>query len=257
MKGIAAGVALLVVWGVIKPGWEASIDRQRRVIIHGADVPLTVGTRDLLGQELSLAILGGFRGLAATFSWISLTSAWEDKEWTRVRALADLATTIQPKMLLFWEQGAWHMAWNASIDAEKYAGFQNPSRARVESRKWIEAGIDMLERGLKVHPTRANLYLRMGEIYWQRLEDYPRAAEYYREAARQEDAPAYAERFVGYALEKAGQDREAYAYWKQVWPEAVARGDADRPPWRNVLSHIQDLEEKLEIPEQERIGNNK
>lgn len=253
MKGILAGVAVIVLWGAVKPGWEESIDRQRRIIIHGQDVPLNVTTRDLLGQEMSLALLGGFRGLAATFSWISLTAAWEEKEWTRVRAMADLATTIQPKMILFWEQGAWHMAWNASIDAEKYAGHDNPSRAAVESRKWIEAGIDMLERGLRVHPTRANLYLRLGEVYWQRLEDFVRAAEYYQLAAGQADAPAYAERFVGYALEKAGRDREAYEYWRKVWPEARDRGDTDKGPWRNVLNHIRDLEEKLEIPESERL----
>jgi len=253
MRPMAWVLGIVLVWGAVKLPWEDQMDRQRREIVHGEDIPLTPDTRDLLGQELSLALLGGFRGLAATMTWISLTGAWEDKEWTRVRALADLSTTLQPKMLTFWEQGAWHLAWNASIDAEKYSGYANPSRAEVESRMWIRAGEEMLKRGLKVHPTKANLYLRLGEIYWQRLEDYDEAAEYYRLASLQEDAPGYAERFVAYALEKAGREEEAYAVWKELWPQAVERQVTQRSAWQNARQRVMEMEKKLDVPMEERI----
>ncbi|MEO0454030.1 MAG: hypothetical protein AAFY98_07830 [Verrucomicrobiota bacterium] len=244
---------LLLVWGLSKSGWEAGIDKERRLIVHGQDVPLDVNTRDLLGQELSLALLGGFRGMAATSAWMSLTGAWENKEWTRVKAMADLATTIQPKMVLFWEHGAWHLAWNASIDMETYSRQANQSRAEIEARLWIEEGRDMLLRGLQVHPNKAALYLRLADIYWQRLGDYETAADYYLQASQKEGAPAYAERFVGIALEKAGKNQEAYDYFCQLWEQVKTEPKSSQPPWQNVKRIMMELEEKLQVPEGERV----
>ena len=53
-------------------------------------------------------------------------------------------------------------------------------------------------------------------IYWQRLGDYRSAADYYRLALSKRDAPAYLERFVGYALDRAGDKAAALEYFREL-----------------------------------------
>ncbi len=217
MKSLGIAVVLLLIWGGIKLPWEGRISAERSEIIYGSDIPMTFELRETLGQELSLAALGGFRAIVANFLWISVTKAWEDQTWTRVRTLADFAVTLQPRVLFFWENGAWHLAWNASVSVVKYAEEgKSEERKQFESRKWIDAGIDMLERGIRANPEKHGLYMRMAELYWQRLQDYETSAKYYRLALERPGAPSYTDRFVGYALEKAGKYEESLAHWESL-----------------------------------------
>jgi len=246
MKGIIISLVLLVSWGAIKQPWETSISEQRTQIIYGEDIPMSFELRETLGQELTLAALGGFRGLVATFLWISLTENWQERQWTRVRALADFAVTLQPRVLFFWENGAWHLAWNASVSVKKYAEEgKSEARKEYESRQWIEAGIDMLERGIRANPEKPNLYQRMAELYWQRLEDYEQAAHYYRLASERPNPPSYVDRFIGYALEKAGKLEEAHAHWKSL---AEAPDFSERKPRHRekVIENLTKLEAQLQ-----------
>lgn len=246
MKGIIISLVLLLFWGAIKQPWESSISGQRAVIIYGEDVPLSFELRETLGQELTLAALGGFRGLVATFLWISLTENWQERQWTRVRALADFAVTLQPRVLFFWENGAWHLAWNASVSVKKYAEEgKSEARKEYESRQWIEAGIDMLERGIRANPEKANLYQRMAELYWQRLENYEQAAHFYQLASERENAPSYVDRFIGYSLEKAGKLDEAYSHW-QALAEAPDFSTRKQKHQEKVRENLAKLEEELE-----------
>lgn len=120
MKGIAAALVLLVIWGGLKLPWEVHLAARRAEIMHGQGQGFSFQLRDSLGQGLTLAALGGFRGVAANFVWISLTMAWEEQQWVRVRTLAELAVLLQPRVLFFWENSAWHLAWNASVAAINY-----------------------------------------------------------------------------------------------------------------------------------------
>lgn len=217
MKSFGMALILLLVWAGIKLPWEGRISAERSKIIYGSDIPITFELRETIGQELSLAALGGFRAIVANFLWISVTQAWEDQTWTRVRTLADFAVTLQPRVLFFWENGAWHLAWNASVSVAKYVEEgKSEERKQFESRKWINTGIDMLERGIRANPEKYGLYLRLAELYWQRLEDYEMSAQYYRLALECEGAPSYTDRFVGYALEKAGKYQQSLAHWESL-----------------------------------------
>jgi len=118
---------------------------------------------------------------------------------------------------------------------------ESEARKEYESRQWIEAGIDMLERGIRANPEKANLYQRMAELYWQRLEDYDKAAHYYRLASEKENAPAYVDRFIGYALEKAGKNEEAYAHWKKL-AEAPDFQERNQKHREKVTEHLSRLE---------------
>jgi len=241
VKSLGLAVVLVLLWGGIKLPWEGRISSERSKIIYGNDIPLTFELRETLGQELSLAALGGFRAIVANFLWISVTKAWEDQTWTRVRTLADFAVTLQPRVLFFWENGAWHLAWNASVSVVKYAEEgKSEERKQFESRKWIDAGIDMLERGIRANPEKHGLYLRMAELYWQRLEDYETSADYYRLALERDGAPSYTDRFIGYALEKAGKYDESLVHWESLAaaPDFKERRRAHR---QKVVENIEKL----------------
>lgn len=244
MKTSVLALILLLVWGGLKLPWEEHISAERSEIIYGSDIPMSFELRETLGQELSLAALGGFRAIVANFLWISVTKAWEDQTWTRVRTLADFAVTLQPRVPFFWENGAWHLAWNASVSVVKYADEgKSEERKQFESRKWIDAGIDMLERGIRANPEKHGLYLRMAELYWQRLQDYEKSAEYYRMALEKPGAPTYTDRFIGYALEKAGNYEESLKHWESLAaaPNFKERRQAHQEKVVENIAKVKDL----------------
>jgi len=245
---------LLLAWGAAKLPWEEQMSDRRKQIMYGEVAPFSFELRDSLGQGLTLAALGGFRGVAANFVWISLTTDWENQQWTRVRTLAEFAVLLQPRVLFFWENGAWHLAWNASVAAENYGGAgKTPGQRAHEARQWIDAGREMLERGIRAIPEKPQLYMRLAELYQQRLQDYAKAAEYYRLAASRPGAPTFAERFVGYMLERAGRKQEAYDYWLSLWRSSPTHPPGTQRQWPKIEQQMRALEKELNIPADKRI----
>ena len=208
---------------------------------YGFTGPTAVAIREKLGQGLAFATLGVFRGLAANALMLEAHVAWEDQQWVRVRSALELATLLQPRVAVFWDMAAWHLAWNAAVAAEQFSGEPNETRRRMEARRWVEAGRDLLERGTKAVPEKALLFQRLGDLYWQRMGDYTSAARYYREALTKGDAPPYLERFVGYALDKAGHQEAALDYFREL------RGKMGNPPDPSRKPEVVDREiERLE-----------
>jgi len=214
----------------VKVVWEKGMTQAQRKATYGFQGPTAVAIREKVGQGLALAALGGFRGLAANALMLQAHSAWEQQQWVRVRSSLELATLLQPRVAVFWDTASWHLAWNAAVAAERYSGESNETRRRIEARRWVEAGRDLLERGTKAVPERALLFQRLGDLYWQRLGDYQAAAECYREAIAKGDAPPYLERFVGYALDKAGDQKAALAYFRNLRAQMGSPPDPGRKP---------------------------
>src|SRR5437667_12476192 len=80
-------------------------------------VEFNVDLREKLGQLGFVAALSGFRAIVADALFIQAYTAWENTEWGRMLLLFRQITTLQPRMLLFWDTAAWHMAWIASVVA--------------------------------------------------------------------------------------------------------------------------------------------
>jgi hypothetical protein len=252
VKATSLALALVLAgWGAVKVSWEERLYREREQLrYHGITINREV--REQVGQGMMLALLSGFRGVVADFTWLGVTGAWEEKEWFKVKNLIDLATTLQPRTLLFWEMGGWHLAWNASI--EKRNNPFEPSEARriKEERFWIEEGRKLFVRGAENNPDRYQLWLQLAWINDQKIKNYHEAAYYYRKVTSFPDAPIYLERFVGYALEKAGEDQAAYDYWKELWRRPLPHTDPQRA-WDKIEKKIRDLENKLKIPREQRV----
>lgn len=238
------GSWLILGWGAVKLPWEMRMTRAQRQATVGFSGPTAVAVREKLGQGLVLAALGGFRGLAANALMLQAHGAWEEQQWVRVRSALEVATLLQPRVALFWDLASWHLAWNAAVAAETYSGGSNETRKRIEARKWVEAGRELLERGTRAVPEKALLFQRLGDLYWQRLADYQAAAACYREALTKGDAPPYLERFVGYALEKAGDKPAALEYFRDLRRSMGVSPDPVRKP-EVVEREIRKLEAEM------------
>ena len=241
----ALAASLILGWGALKLPWEIRMTRDQRLATVGFSGPTAVAVREKLGQGLVLAAMGGFRGLAANALMLQAHGAWEEKQWVRVRSALEMATLLQPRVALFWDLASWHLAWNAAVAAERYEGEENETRRRIEARKWVEAGRELLERGTRAVPEKALLFQRLGDLYWQRLSDYQAAAACYREALTKDHAPPYLERFVGYALAKAGDKQAALEYFRALRRAMGESPDPTRKP-EVVEREIRQLEAELE-----------
>jgi hypothetical protein len=142
------------------------------------------------------------------------------------------------------------MAFNASIaalDDEKQPRLALRQKAQ---REYWRVGEDYLLRGIRFNPDRALLYDRLGQLYAdeRKFNDPCRAAKAYAEAAKKPDAMQYVHRLAIYNLARCpGHEREAYDALVKLYH----KGKQER--LLTLLLRIDELEEKLNIPEEQRI----
>src|SRR5947207_9018520 len=109
-------LAILVALGGIRFPIERNLAALHRHE-HFRGVEFNLDLREQIGQLGFVAALSGFRAIVADALFIQAHTAWERTEWGRILLLFRHITTLQPRVLLFWDMAAWHMAWNASVAA--------------------------------------------------------------------------------------------------------------------------------------------
>jgi hypothetical protein len=246
-RGLIA-LAVLIVMGLLKVPVEgdlAALHRQE----HFRGVEFNLDLREKLGQLGFIAALSGFRAIVADALFIQAHAAWEDTQWGRMLLLFRQITALQPRVLLFWDTAAWHMAWNASVAAMNDT--RQPRQAlRVKAqREYFALGKDFLERGIKNNPDRPELYEALARLYKEKYKDHARAAEYYAKAATLPEAAPWDRRFSAYELSYCeGREREAYERLHGLYDE----GEKERLP--TLVKRLKLLEDKLAIPQEQRIS---
>ena len=201
-----------------------------------------------IGQLGFIAALSGFRAMVADALFIQAFAAWENTEWGRMLLLFRHITTLQPRVLLFWDTAAWHMAWNASV-----AAINDQTQPRLAlrvkaQREYFALGKDFLERGIKNNPDRPDLYEALARLYKEKYKDHERASEYYAKAAALPGAPTFDRRFSAYELSYCeGREREAYERLRRLYDE----GPKERLP--TLIKRLKFLEDKLGMPQEQRI----
>lgn len=247
MKTKLLAIAIIVVFGAIRLPLEERLAREHRAAyFHGAKLDLDM--RQRLGQLGFIAALGGFRAVIADLLWIQGHSAWERTEWGRMVRIFDTVTSLQPRALLFWDNSAWHMAYNASVAAREDP--QQPREAlRIKAeREYWKVGEDFLLRGIQNNPDRALLFDRLGMLYRDKFKDSAKAHEVYERGRQLPDAMPYLRRFAAYELAKIpGREEEAYRRLKALYHES----EDERLP--TLLRSLAELEEKLGVPENARV----
>src|SRR5437867_28645 len=114
----------------------------RQEHFHGVEFNLDL--RENLGQLGFVAALSGFRAIVADALFIQAHAAWENTEWGRMLLLFRHVTTLQPRVLLFWDMAAWHMAWNASVAAMNDANQPRQALRVKAQREYFALGKDFL-----------------------------------------------------------------------------------------------------------------
>ncbi len=238
---------VLVGFGTAKLPIEQSLTNSARRL-HFRTLPLDLALREQLGQAGFVAALSGFRAIVADALFIQAHLAWERTEWGRILLLFRQITTLQPRVVLFWEMAAWHMAWNASA-AALHDTSQPRLTLRVKAqREYLALGRDFLERGILNNPDSPQLYEALARLYRDKYHDHLHASEYFGKAAEQPGAPAYEHRFAAYELSYCeGREREAYERLHDLY----LRGPPERLP--TLLGRLKVLEEELNIPPAKRI----
>ena len=219
---------------------------------HFRGVEFNLDLREKLGQLGFLAALSGFRAIVADALFIQAYSAWENTEWGRMLLLFRHVTTLQPRVLLFWDTAAWHMAWNASVAAMNDRNQPRLALRVKAQREYFALGKDFLERGIENNPDRPDLYEALARLYKEKYKDHERASEYYAKAAAVPGAAPWDRRFSAYELSDCeGREREAYERLRSLYDE----GEKERLP--TLIKRMKFLEGKLGIPQEQRIPQEK
>lgn len=247
MKRIAVVFIALLLFGALKLPIEKSIDdAHRAAYFRGAKLNLSL--REQIGQGAFIAALGGFRGAIADLLCIRATVAWENTQWSRVVFLYKQITTLQPRVTLFWEMAAAHMAFDASA-----AALQNPNQPREAlrikaSREYIQIGREFLEEGVRNNPDRSVLYNRLGFLLMEKAKDHYGAYQAYTKASQFPEAFGYEKRLAAYELSYCpGKETEAYALLLKLYHKGK-----EEHTFR-LLQRIKAMEEKLNISPEQRV----
>jgi hypothetical protein len=246
-RRVLLAFAALLVFGAARMPFERQLAAEHKAAyFHGAQLDL--GLREQIGQMAFLAALSGFRALVADGLYLHAHALWERTEWGRMKLNLDGVVALQPRCVLFWDQAAWHMAFNASVAA--YEDKKQPRQAlRIKAqREYWKLGEDYLIRGIANNPDNPTLYDRLGFLYREKFQDHCKSAEIYARCAQVPGAPAYARRFTAYELAQCpGHEREAYEQLRALYQ----LGKDEHMP--TLLKWLENLQEKLDIPKEQRL----
>ena len=199
------------------------------------------------GQGVTLGLLGGFRAIVADFTWLRLHVIWEQRDLAATDTLLRLVTTIDPRPLYFWVNGARIIAFDMTAWRIAEAGGHDVVPAVQRDRLGAEQArlaIRLLEEAMTFHPGNAALWIERANIELNRLGDIEAAADSYRKAWEQPGAPAYAARLHAELLRRLGRKAEALVWLTRLHPQLPPEEEGTEL----VLGRIRDLERELAIP---------
>ncbi len=193
------------------------------------------------GSGNAFVVLGGLRTVVADLVWLRAYMAWEKRDAPATEALLELTTTLDPRPLYFWINGARIMAYDMPVWMT--VGVTSESvQTRVDTLQ-AKRALAYLDGALLHHPARASLWIERANIELHRLHDIAAAAESYRQASQQPDAPYYAARIQAELLRRIGRKAEALACLTELYPRLPLSDETAGAAL--VLSRIRSLEAEL------------
>lgn len=206
------------------------------------DGSLDLGLWENLGQMGFAASLGGLRALVAGVTYMQAYVAFEDIEWAKVDSLFQLTSRLQPRDVSYWDEAAWHMAYNAASNYLHSDRVEPIMRGKLY-HSHIERGIEILEAGLKFNPNDPRLLSRLGDIYSKRKIDPVKAGQTYEKVSVLDGLDRY-ERFAAYEYLKTMDP----VLWKKAYVLLKRTYDKDGAKYPSVIDGIKELEKRLAIP---------
>ena len=236
---------MFVAVGVLKLPLEERVAAYEREV-HLMEKPLSLDLREQLGQEAFAASLGGLRSLVASITYLQAYVAFENVDWGKVDSLMTLTTRLQPREETYWDEAAWHMAYNAASYEQNYSK-DRPALRNIHFHDYALRGVAILEEGLHFLPKSYKFYSRLGEIYRDRLGEPRKASEAFLKAYAL-GAKDFYERMGAYEMVKLS-DRPSWEHAYQILMKHYRSG----VPTASMLRDIPVLEQRLGIPPEKRI----
>jgi hypothetical protein len=247
MRRALYALGLLLLFGLVRLPFERQITRDLHAA-HFLEYQLNLDVRAQAGQMGFIAALSGYRAVVADYMWIEAYTAWSRTEWGRMKLLLDTTTALQPRAVTFWDQAAWHMAWNAATNAlEDRKKEPREGVRRQAAREYILIGEQYLTEGLKYNPTSEVLWEGLGRLHLEKMHDPCRAAHDYAMASRLPGAFPYVKRAAAYYLARCpGHEREAYEDLLRLY-----QNEDERLP--TLLKTLDRLQKELGVPKEQQI----
>ncbi len=245
MKRKLQALVVIILLGVIKlPVEEYSTRYLREYKLLSP--PLDMSVRDNLGQMGFAASLGGLRSLVASITYLQAYEAWTNVDWAKVDSYFRLTTSLQPRYDKYWDEAAWHMAYNA---ATNYLENQklNPAVRGKLFHDHIDRGVNILQDGLKILPDSGRLWNTLAEVYSRRVHDPKQAGDAFLQALRVTGNTRY-NRLAAYEYAITTDP----ALWQKSYELLKAAYDKkERPP--SLINTLKDMEKRVNIPQAQRI----
>lgn len=246
VRAILVTLGILILLGILTrpleaPAWE-------RVQAGQPELNLA-GIEDALGQGLVVGMLGGFRAIMADFLWIRANTIWERRDRAKLDPMVRLVTTLDPRPDFFWINSARMIAYDVpNWRIREEGGYDDVPEWRQEEIDLEQArqAFTHISRALDFHPDNPKLYLEIGQIYLNRLDDAAQAAPWFLQASKLPGAPRFAARIYAELLRRQGKNAEAYDFLKGLHAELP-----DDDPFAQkeiVLERIRELERTLQVP---------
>ena len=194
-------------------------------------------------------ILGGLRVAAADTVWLKACGRAEERELVDTDELLHMVTRLDARPLYFWLNGARIIAYDMAawriLAAGGYGMTPMVVQRRIE-REQARCALRYLDEAMVFHPASASLWVERANIELNRLNDLAGAAESYRRAWEQPNAPYYAARLHGELLRRLGQKPAALAWLRKLHPHLPPDDEAAGADL--VLARIRRLEAELGVP---------
>lgn len=196
------------------------------------------------GRGVLLAVLGGYRAVAADALWLRTNLAWEARDAVATEALIRATVAADDRAEYFRINGARIIAFD--LPAWRIGSELPAAVAAAIRREHAERAIAFLQAGNMRQGPRAAYWIEMGRIADQALHDRRRAADYYGRAAALADAPYFAGRLRAELLIAEGRLQEARD-WLRHWLPRLPRDDPAAQVER-VAARLAELERRLGPP---------
>ncbi len=241
------GVLFLLAFGLARLPVESRVTASLREA-GLKDPPPDVSWNENFSQ-MFISTLGGLRGAVASTTYLLAYSAFERMDWGAVDNRMTLVTRMEPREALYWDQAAWHMAYNAASSFKR----NKELRAAIQNklfRDYVQRGIDILHMGLHYLPEHHRLLTTLGDIYRDRQPNPEMAADCYLRAY-QNGARPFIERMAAYEMVKTNNPKlapQAYEILKRYYDMGASYWKRQR-----LVNDLKTLEERLNIPAEKRI----
>ncbi len=202
----------LVVMGLVKLPFEQAYHKQLRS--RGIIPPaLSVEKWNRMGQTGLAGVLGGLRSVFAVAFSLKAHTHFANQEWYELKKDYELITALDPKNPFYWNNGGWHLAYNAASWARMDPDLRPVQREAVE-REYLEKGDAFFQEGLTHLPNDIDLWAQIGNMWSSPFKkpDYPRAALAWKEAAERGNNGIYQRRYFYTLGQIRGREHEALAY---------------------------------------------